>query len=79
MRANLAWLDEVFAEAAAQHRLGVVLFTQADMFSLDKNAHDADGFTEILAALSKARGGLWPAGAADKRRLAPPDQWTNLL
>ena len=52
-RANLAWLEEVFAEAAAQHRLGVVLFTQADMFSPDKNAHDADGFTEILAALSR--------------------------
>jgi len=52
-RANLAWLEEVFAEAAAQHRLGVVLFTQADMFSPDKNAKDADGFTEILAALSR--------------------------
>jgi len=52
-RANLAWLEEVFAEAAAQHRLGVVLFTQADMFSPDKNAKDADGFTEIIAALTK--------------------------
>ena len=52
-KANLAWLDEVFAEAAAQHRLGVVLFTQADMFSPDKNAKDADGFTEIIAALSR--------------------------
>ena len=50
-KANLAWLDEVFAEATAQHRLGVVLFTQADMFSPTKDAHDADGFTEILAAL----------------------------
>ena len=53
MKANLAWLDEVFAEATAQHRLGVVLFTQADMFSPDKNAKDADGFTEIIAALSR--------------------------
>ena len=52
-RANLAWLDEVFVEAAAQHRLGVVLFTQADMFSPTKNAKDADGFTEIIAALSR--------------------------
>ena len=55
-RANLAWLDEVFAEATAQHRLGVVLFTQADMFSPDKNAKDADGFTEILAALARHAG-----------------------
>ncbi|WP_210514683.1 metallophosphoesterase [Hymenobacter terricola] len=53
MKANVAWLDEVFADAAAQHRLGVVLFTQADMFSPDKNAKDADGFTEIIAALSR--------------------------
>jgi len=50
-KANVAWLDEVFAEATAQHRLGVVLFTQADMFSPTKDAKDADGFTEILAAL----------------------------
>ena len=52
-KANLAWLDAVFAEATAQHRLGVVLFTQADMFNPAKNARDADGFTAILAALSK--------------------------
>ena len=52
-QANLAWLEEVFAEATTQHRLGVVLFTQADMFSPGKNARDADGFTEIIAALSK--------------------------
>ncbi len=56
MKANVAWLDEVFAAATAQHRLGVVLFTQADMFSPDKNAKDADGFTEILAALSRHAG-----------------------
>ena len=53
MRANVAWLDEVFAEATAQHRLGVVLFTQADMFNPAKDAKDADGFTEILAALQQ--------------------------
>ena len=41
----------MFAEATAQHRLGVVLFTQADMFNPAKDAKDADGFTEILAAL----------------------------
>ncbi|QKG54610.1 hypothetical protein GKZ67_04145 [Hymenobacter sp. BRD67] len=52
-KANLAWLDAVFAEAAAQHRLGVVLFTQADMFNPAKDARDADGFTEIVAALSR--------------------------
>ena len=52
-KANLAWLDEVFADAAARHQLGVVLFTQADMFSPEKNARDADGFTEIIAALSR--------------------------
>ena len=52
-RANLAWLEEVFADAAAQHRLGVVLFTQADMFSPEKTGHDADGFTEIIAALGR--------------------------
>ncbi len=52
-KANLAWLDEVFAEATARHRLGVVLFTQADMFNPAKAARDADGFTEILAALSR--------------------------
>ena len=52
-RANLAWLDAVFAEATAQHRLGVVLFTQADMFSPLKNARDADGFTQIIDALSR--------------------------
>lgn len=52
-RANLAWLDEVFAEATTQHRLGVVLFTQADMWNPAKNARDADGFTEIVAALSR--------------------------
>ena len=53
MKANLAWLDNVFADAVAQHRLGVVLFTQADMFSPAKNAKDADGFTEIVEALSR--------------------------
>ena len=52
-KANLAWLDAVFAEATAQHRLGVVLFTQADMWNPAKNARDADGFTEIIAALSR--------------------------
>lgn len=52
-KANLAWLDAVFADAAAQKRLGVVLFTQADMFSPAKNAKDADGFTEILGALTR--------------------------
>ncbi|WP_460554474.1 metallophosphoesterase [Hymenobacter daeguensis] len=52
-QANLAWLGAVFAEATAQRRLGVVLFTQADMFSPLKSAKDADGFTEILAALSR--------------------------
>lgn len=51
-RANLAWLDEVFAEATAQHRLGIVLFTQADMWNPAKAARDADGFVEIVAALS---------------------------
>lgn len=55
-RANLAWLDAVFAEATAQHRLGVVLFTQADMFNPLKNGRDADGFTEIIAALSRLTG-----------------------
>ncbi len=52
-KADLAWLDAVFAEATAQKRLGVVLFTQADMFSPTKNAKDADGFTEILGALGR--------------------------
>ncbi len=52
-KANLAWLDAVFAEATAQHRLGVVLFTQADMWNSAKDAKDADGFTEIIAALSR--------------------------
>ncbi len=52
-KANLAWLDAVFAEATAQQRLGVVLFTQADMFNPAKNARDADGFTDIIAALSR--------------------------
>ena len=50
-RANLTWLEEVFAEAAAQHQLGVVLFTQANISSPDKNAWDADCFTGIIAAL----------------------------
>ena len=53
MKANVAWLDEVFAEATVQRRLGVVLFTQADMFSPAKNAKDADGFTEILSVLRR--------------------------
>ncbi|MGI4874372.1 MAG: hypothetical protein ACRYFX_24710 [Janthinobacterium lividum] len=52
-KANLAWLDAVFAEATAQHRLGVVLFTQADMWNFVKDAKDADGFTDIIAALSR--------------------------
>lgn len=52
-KANLAWLAAVFAEATAQHRLGVVLFTQADMFNPLKNGRDADGFTEIIDALSR--------------------------
>ncbi|WP_204248411.1 metallophosphoesterase [Hymenobacter sp. PAMC 26628] len=52
-RANLAWLDAVFAEATAQKRLGVVLFTQADMFNPAKDAKDADGFSEILGALTR--------------------------
>lgn len=52
-KANLAWLDAVFAEATAQHRLGLVLFTQADMWNSVKDAKDADGFTDIIAALSR--------------------------
>ncbi|MGI4971961.1 MAG: hypothetical protein ACRYGH_23700 [Janthinobacterium lividum] len=52
-KANLAWLDAVFAEATAQHRLGLVLFTQADMWNSVKDAKDADGFTDTVAALSR--------------------------
>lgn len=48
--ANLAWLDEVFKEAKAKNNLGLVLFTQADMFNGDKGTL---GFESILKKLAE--------------------------
>lgn len=48
--ANLAWLDEVFSEAKKLNNLGLVLFTQADMFNGDKGTL---GFEPILKKLTE--------------------------
>jgi hypothetical protein len=51
-KANIAWINEVFVEAKASNSLGVVLFTQADMFNADKGTTGFNNFLEVLKALT---------------------------
>ena len=52
-KANLAWLDEVFAQAKSGNQLGLVLFLHADMFNPDKDSKEANGFTSFLKRLKE--------------------------
>ena len=47
--ANEAWLQEVFTQAKHNNNLGLVIFTQADMFTPDKGS---SGFTKLLELLT---------------------------
>lgn len=50
-KADLAWLDEVFDNAAQKHHTGVVVFLHADMFNPAKDAKEANAFTDFVARL----------------------------
>ena len=49
-KANEAWMDEIFAQAKQQNNIGLVIFTQADMFNPDKGDL---GFQTLLKQLKK--------------------------
>jgi len=49
-KANIAWLNEIFSHAEKERSVGIILFTQADMFKPDKGAI---GFENILRELRK--------------------------
>lgn len=49
-KANIAWLNEIFAHAEKEKSTGIILFTQADMFKADKGT---SGFDNILKELRR--------------------------
>jgi hypothetical protein len=54
--ANLAWLDETFAKATAEHAKAVMVVIQADMWATaDPTAHFADTSVNLHAWRSNSR------------------------
>lgn len=49
-KANIAWLNDIFAHATKENSAGIILFTQADMFKADKGT---TGFENILKELRR--------------------------
>jgi len=53
LQANLAWIDQTFATAAAQDAKGVFIMMQADpAFELARTSSDRNGYNEIIDALT---------------------------
>ncbi len=51
--ANVAWIKEAFKHAKEAQLAGIVLFTQADMFSDAKDLKEASGFINLLKTLKE--------------------------
>lgn len=50
-KADLAWLEEVFKNAAENNQSALVIVTHADMFSESKDLKDVSGFNQIKSKL----------------------------
>lgn len=82
-KANLAWLEELYAKAA--DKKGLVMFTQADMFYMGNGSSGFQKIREKLAELSRQYGKpvLWVNGDSHRfivdKPLLNPDKRSTIL